>query len=63
MAISFSHHIHLILLLQLEEDELRDAMVLVFANKQDLPNAMSVSDIKEKLGLDRLRSRKVSIRA
>ena len=37
-------------------------MVLVFANKQDLPNAMSVSDIKEKLGLDALRSRKVSIR-
>ena len=46
---------------QLEEDELRDAVLLVFANKQDLPNAMSVSDIQEKLGLHTLRSRTVSI--
>lgn len=28
----------------LREDELRDAVLLVFANKQDLPNAMSVSE-------------------
>ncbi|XP_016099414.1 ADP-ribosylation factor 4-like [Sinocyclocheilus grahami] len=27
----------------LQEDELRDAVLLVFANKQDLPNAMAVS--------------------
>jgi signal recognition particle receptor subunit beta len=27
---------------QLSEDELRDAILLVFANKQDLPNAMPV---------------------
>lgn len=27
----------------LSEDELRDASLLVFANKQDLPNAMSVA--------------------
>jgi ADP-ribosylation factor protein 1 len=27
----------------LAEDELRDAVLLVFANKQDLPNAMPVS--------------------
>jgi hypothetical protein len=25
----------------LNEDELRDALLLVFANKQDLPNAMN----------------------
>ena len=27
----------------LSEDELREAVVLVFANKQDLPNAMSIA--------------------
>jgi ADP-ribosylation factor 1/2 len=36
------------------EDELRDATLLVFANKQDLPNAMSVSEIIDKLGLHSL---------
>lgn len=47
-------------LLQLEEEELKDAVLLVLANKQDLPNAMSVSDIKDHLGLHQLRNRKVS---
>jgi len=42
----------------LNEDELRDAALLVFANKQDLPNAMSVAEITEKLGLHSLRQRK-----
>ena len=42
----------------LSEDELRDAALLVFANKQDLPNAMSVSEITDKLQLHELRSRK-----
>ena len=41
----------------LAEDELRDSVVLVFANKQDLPNAMSVDEITEKLGLNQLRNR------
>lgn len=41
----------------LEEEELKDSVVLVFANKQDLPNAMSCSDVQEKLGLNMLRSR------
>ena len=36
----------------LAEEELRDATVLVFANKQDLPNAMSASEVSNKLGLD-----------
>jgi len=39
----------------LNEDELRDAIVLVFANKQDLPNALSVTELTEKLGLNQLR--------
>merc|ERR1712057_82842 len=39
----------------LNEDELRDAVLLVFANKQDLPQAMQCSEITEKLGLHGLR--------
>ena len=42
----------------LNEDELRDAVVLVFANKQDLPNAMSVAEVTDKLGLHSIRNRK-----
>lgn len=41
----------------LNEEELRDAVVLVFANKQDLPNAMSVAEITDKLGLQSMRHR------
>eukprot|EP00894_Picocystis_sp_ML_P002065 jgi/Pico_ML_1/52582/g3266.t1 len=32
----------------LNEDELRDAVLLVFANKQDLPNAMNAAEITDK---------------
>lgn len=39
------------------EDELRDAVLLVFANKQDLPNAMTVAELTDKLGLNQLRNR------
>ncbi|XP_034390812.1 ADP-ribosylation factor 4-like [Cyclopterus lumpus] len=39
----------------LNEDELKDAVLLVFANKQDLPNALSVSELTDKLGLQSLR--------
>jgi len=42
----------------LEEDELRDACLLVFANKQDLPNAMNPGELTEKLGLNSLRNRR-----
>jgi len=42
----------------LNEDELRNAVLLVFANKQDLPNAMSVAEVTDKLGLHSLRTRK-----
>jgi len=41
----------------LNEDELRDALLLVFANKQDLPNAMNAAEITDKLGLHSLRQR------
>merc|ERR1711939_428992 len=42
----------------LAEDELRDAVVLVFANKQDLPKAKTAAEITEKLGLTTMHSRK-----
>ncbi|XP_005986306.1 ADP-ribosylation factor 3-like [Latimeria chalumnae] len=38
----------------LSEDELRDATLLVFANKQDLPNAMNPPELTDKLGLHAL---------
>uniref|UniRef100_A0A7S3T2T5 ADP-ribosylation factor n=1 Tax=Strombidinopsis acuminata TaxID=141414 RepID=A0A7S3T2T5_9SPIT len=41
----------------LNEDEMRDAVVLVFANKQDLPNAMTAAEITDKLRLNDMRSR------
>jgi signal recognition particle receptor subunit beta len=44
------------LMRMLGEEELRDAVVLVFANKQDM-GVMSVPEITEKLGLHTLRGR------
>jgi len=41
----------------LNEDELRDAIVLVFANKQDLPQAMPAAEVTDKLGLQQMRNR------
>jgi small GTP-binding protein len=45
------------LMKMVEEDELRDAIVLVFANKQDLPNAMPVNELQSALGLQQLKNR------
>ena len=47
----------------LSEDELRDALLLIFANKQDLPNAMNAAEITDKLGLHSLRQRQWYIQA
>jgi len=41
----------------LTEDELKDAALLIFANKQDLPNALTAAEITDKLGLQSLRNR------
>ena len=38
------------LVTMLEEEELKDAVLMGFANKQDLPNAMTADVIAEKLG-------------
>ena len=42
----------------LGQDEMRDAAVLVLANKQDLPNARSAVEITQKLGLTTMAKRK-----
>ena len=41
----------------LSEDELKDCILLVLANKQDLANAMSVEEVTEKMKLNSLRNR------
>merc|ERR1712232_1152046 len=38
----------------MKEDELHHAALLVYANKQDLPNALGASEISDKLGLRNL---------
>ena len=44
-------------------DELRHAKVLIFANKQDLPNSVSASELADKLDLRRVRSHEWYIQA
>ena len=39
------------------EPLLSEATVLVFANKQDLPNAFSISELTERLGLYQMKNR------
>lgn len=47
----------------LNEDELKDAALLVFANKQDQPGAKGAGEISEVLRLGDLRDRNWSIMA
>ena len=42
----------------LAEDELKGSTILVFANKQDLSNSMSVKEITDKLELNKLKNHK-----
>lgn len=45
----------------LQEDELKDSALLVFANKQDLPDAMTDAEVSDALGLPALRGRQWAI--
>lgn len=45
----------------LEEDELKNAVLCVFANKQDLEGCMTVNEIATTLGLTALKNRKYQI--
>ena len=47
----------------LSEDELKDAILLVFANKQDLPKAKTAAEVTDKLGLHGLKGRSWYIQA
>ncbi|CAF0823164.1 unnamed protein product [Rotaria sp. Silwood1] len=38
----------------INEDELQNKPVLILANKQDLPNVMSIDELRDKLALDKL---------
>jgi ADP-ribosylation factor-like protein 1 len=49
------------LISMLEEDELKNAVLCVFANKQDLDGCMNVSEVANALGLTSLKNRKYQI--
>ena len=49
------------LVAMLEEEELKDAALMVFANKQDLPHAIAADQIADKLGLAGLKNRQWAI--
>jgi len=52
-----------LLCLQVYEMQLRESVLLVFANKQDLPNAMSAAEMTDRLGLHQMRQRQWYIQA
>ena len=45
----------------LEEEELKNAVLCVFANKQDLSGCMTVTEVANGLGLTSLKNRKYQI--
>ena len=45
----------------LAEEELSGAALLVFANKQDLPGALSDAEVSARLGLDSIKNRQWAI--
>ncbi|PVD33752.1 hypothetical protein C0Q70_05012 [Pomacea canaliculata] len=49
------------LVAMLEEDELKKSILLVFANKQDIEGAMTVTEVANALGLPALKNRKYQI--
>ncbi len=49
------------LMTMLDEEELKDAALVIFANKQDLPGALPVDQVAEKLGLAALKNRQWQI--
>lgn len=45
----------------LAEEELKSAAILIYANKQDLPGALSQAEVAEGLGLSSIKTRAWSI--
>lgn len=48
-------------LIVLQEDELKKAVLVVFANKQDIEGAMTVSEVANALGLTNIKTNKYQI--
>ena len=48
-------------MISLQEEELRGAALIIFANKQDLPSALQADVIADKLGLHTLKDRQWAI--
>lgn len=46
---------------RLQEEELKKAILMVFANKQDIEGCMSVTDVAKALGLIAIKTRKWQI--
>eukprot|EP00756_Hemistasia_phaeocysticola_P052165 Hpha_TRINITY_DN27373_c0_g1::TRINITY_DN27373_c0_g1_i2::g.582::m.582/K07942/ARL1; ADP-ribosylation factor-like protein 1 len=46
----------------LEEDELKDALLVVFANKQDMPGALEEAEVAKALGLEAITDRQWHIK-
>lgn len=44
-----------------QEDELKKAILVVFANKQDIEGAMTVTEVANALGLPNLKNRRYQI--
>lgn len=44
-----------------QEEELKNAILVVLANKQDMENALSVAEVHNELGLDVLKNRTFQI--
>ncbi|KAK0405679.1 hypothetical protein QR680_018133 [Steinernema hermaphroditum] len=49
------------LISMLEEEELKDAVVMILANKQDIPDCLSLTDVHHALGFDALRNKTFQI--
>lgn len=47
----------------MREDQLRDAVLLVFANKQDLPHTLTAADVIRRLKLEQYRNRRWYVQA
>ena len=45
----------------LEEEELKNAVLMVLANKQDIPACLSLADVHKALGLENIRNRTVQV--
>ncbi|VEL42155.1 unnamed protein product [Protopolystoma xenopodis] len=47
--------------IQTNEEELRNAVLVVFANKQDIPGCMKVTEVAQELGLASIKNRRYQI--